>query len=74
MRHTVLGAWFVAVGGCLLSVLFGVVCCGRRHDFSLSVVVDVVVVDVVVVVVVVVVAVADVCCCRLPLVVVVGCR
>jgi hypothetical protein len=69
MRHTVLGAWFVAVGGCLLSVLFGVVCCGRRHDFSLSVVVDVVVV-----VVVVVVAVADVCCCRLSLVVVVGCR
>ena len=68
MRHTVLGAWFVAVGGCLLSVLFSVVCCGRRHDFSLSVVVDVVVV------VVVVVAVADVRCCRLSLVVVVGCR
>ena len=48
---------------------FGVVCCGRRHDFSLSVVVDVVAV-----VVVAVVAVVDVCCCRLLLVVVVGCR
>jgi hypothetical protein len=68
MRHTVLGAWFVTVGGCLLSV-FGVVCCGRRHDFSLSVVVDGVVV-----VVVVGVAVVDVCCCRFFLVVVVGCR